>query len=236
MKTCGIVCEYNPFHTGHMAQIAAVRTRLGPDTAIVCCMSGNFVQRGEPAVAPRHLRAESALHGGADLVLELPLPWSLSSAEGFARAAVTLLTSTGVVTHLAFGAEDPDLDRLQTLADAALEKSTIDATLEHLGTGIPYARARERALYARLRSEAELLRRPNNTLAIEYLKALRSLQSGVQPIALPREGAGHDGEPADGFASAAWLRERLRSDDWESVLPYLPRASFDLLADGARRG
>ena len=236
MKTCGIVCEYNPFHTGHMAQIAAVRTRLGSDTAIVCCMSGNFVQRGEPAVAPRHLRAESALHGGADLVLELPLPWSLSSAEGFARAAVTLLTSTGVVTHLAFGAEDPDLDRLQALADAALEKSTIDATLEHLGTGIPYARARERALYARLRSEAELLRRPNNTLAIEYLKALRSLQSGVQPIALPREGAGHDGEPADGFASATWLRERLRSDDWESVRPYLPRASFDLLADGARHG
>lgn len=236
MKTCGIVCEYNPFHIGHQAQIDAVRAQLGPDTAIVCCMSGNFVQRGEPALAPRHLRAECALRGGADLVLELPLPWSLSSAEGFARAAVGILSASGVVTHLAFGAENPDLDLLWALADAALEKSTIDATLEHLETGIPYARARERALYALLRRDAELLRRPNNTLALEYLKALRVLHSDLEPIALPRKGAAHDGGPADGFASATWLRCRLRAGDWDGARPYLPDTSFALLAAAAKDG
>lgn len=236
MRICGIVCEYNPFHTGHRAQIAAIRTLLGPDTAIVCCMSGNFVQRGEAALAPKHIRAESALRCGADLVLELPLPWALSSAEGFARAAVHILTSASVVTHLAFGAEDADLQRLQTLADTALEKSVIDATLDQLDSGIPYARARERALYARLRQEAELLRRPNNILAIEYLKALRQSGSPLTPLAFAREGAGHDDAPAGGFASATWLRERLRAADWDGVRPYLPDSSYALLRQALQKG
>ena len=236
MKVCGIVCEYNPFHTGHRAQFGAVRAQLGTDTAIVCCMSGNFVQRGEAAVAPKHLRAESALRGGADLVIELPLPWALSSAEGFAQAAVSLLAATGLVTHLAFGAEDADLSRLGPLAGAALEKSTIEATLEHLESGIPYARARERALHALLRGEADLLQKPNNILAVEYLKALRRLQSPIEPLALPREGAGHDGEPGGGFASATWLRARLRQDDWDAARPYLPVDSFTLLQKAAESG
>ncbi len=236
MKICGIVCEYNPFHTGHRAQLDAVRARLGADTAIVCCMSGNFVQRGEAAIAPKHLRAESALRAGADLVLQLPLPWALSSAEGFARAAVSLLAATGVVSHLAFGAEDASLARLGPLADAALEKSTIEATLYHLESGIPYARARERALHALLRGEAELLQKPNNILAVEYLKALRLLQSPITPLALPREGAGHDGEPGGGFASATWLRTRLRQGDWEAARPFLPAGSLALLQKAADAG
>lgn len=236
MNICGIVCEYNPFHTGHKAQIEAIRAHLGADTAIVCCMSGNFVQRGEAALAPKHIRAESALRSGADLVLELPLPWALSSAEGFARAAVSILTSSGVVTDLAFGAEDADLQRLQVLADTALEKSVVDATLDQLDSGIPYARARERALYARLRQEADLLRRPNNILAVEYLKALKQLNSSLLPLALAREGAGHDGAPAGGFASATWLRERLRASDWDSARPYLPDASVSLLQQALQKG
>lgn len=236
MRICGIVCEYNPFHTGHRAQFDAIRARLGCDCAVVCCMSGNFVQRGEAALAPKHLRAESALRSGADLVLELPLPWALSSAEGFAHAAVSILGASGVVTDLAFGAEDAELSRLWPLADAALEKSTVDATLEHLESGIPYARARERALHAVLHGEADLLQRPNNILAIEYLKALRRLQSPIQPLALPRTGAGHDGEPAGGFASATWLRARLRAGEWEKARPYLPDSSFELLQQAAQQG
>ena len=236
MKTCGIICEYNPFHRGHAHQLAQIRALLGEDAAIVCCMSGNFVQRGEAAVAPKHLRAEAALRGGADLVVELPLPYALCSAEGFARAGVGLLLATGVVTDIAFGAEDADLPRLTALAGAALEKQTIERTLEHLQSGIPYARARERALHQQLREESELLRRPNNILAVEYLKALLSLGGGVQAHALPREGAGHDGGPQGGFASASWLRQALRAGDWEDARPYLTDEGFALLQSAREEG
>lgn len=236
MKVCGVVCEYNPFHTGHRAQFEAIRGLLGSDTAIVCCMTGNFVQRGEPALAPRQLRAESAVRAGADLVIELPLPWSLSSAEGFAMGAVSLLARSGVVTHLAFGAEDADIALLQRIADIALEKRTVEETLMHLESGIPYARARERALHARLREQAALLQKPNNILAVEYLKALRRLDCRAEPIALARQGAGHDQAPSGGCASASWLRERLRADDWDAAAPYLMPDSLRLLSQAAQQG
>ncbi len=236
MKVCGIICEYNPFHRGHAHQIAQIRALLGEDAAIVCCMSGNFVQRGEAAVAPKHIRAEAALLGGADLVLELPLPYALSSAEGFARAGVGLLLAAGVVTDIAFGAEDADLPRLTALAQAALEKSTIERTLEHLQSGIPYARARERALHQKLREESELLRRPNNILAVEYLKALIAADGKAEAHAFARGGAGHDGGPHGDFASAGWLRQTLRAGGWEAARPYLTPESFDLLQRAREEG
>ena len=108
MKICGVVAEYNPFHQGHSWQLEQIRQLLGQDTALVCCMSGDYVQRGEPAILSKWARAESAVRCGADLVLELPSPWSLQSAEGFALAAVGLLSALGCVTDLAFGAECPD--------------------------------------------------------------------------------------------------------------------------------
>ncbi len=122
MKICGVVAEYNPFHRGHAFQLRQIRRLLGPDTAIVCCMSGDYVQRGEPAVMSKWARAESAVRCGADLVVELPSPWALQSAEGFARASVGLLAALGCATDLAFGAECPDVDRLQRLAALLLER------------------------------------------------------------------------------------------------------------------
>lgn len=109
MAVAGIVAEYNVFHRGHAWQLRELRRRLGPDTAVVVCMSGNFVQRGDFAIAPKHARAEMALAGGADLVLELPTPWSTAGAEQFARGGAAVLAATGVVTHLAFGCECGDL-------------------------------------------------------------------------------------------------------------------------------
>ena len=137
-------------------------------------------------------RAESAVRCGADLVVELPSPWSLQSAEGFARASVGLLSALGCVTDLAFGAECPEIDRLRRLAALLLEHETAAATLLELRQGIPYAAARERALHQQVRQEAALLRQPNNILAVEYCKAVKTLGSPFQLHALPRRGPGHD--------------------------------------------
>ena len=110
MTVAGVIAEYNPFHRGHAWQLGEIRRRLGADAGIVVCMSGNFVQRGDFAVLNKHARAEMALEGGADLVLELPTPWACAGAERFAQGGVAALAGAGVVTHLAFGSECGDLE------------------------------------------------------------------------------------------------------------------------------
>ncbi len=117
MRVAGIIAEYNPLHRGHLRLLEAVRERLSRDAAIVCVMSGNFVQRGDFAVVRKHVRAAAAAEGGADLVLELPLPWAVSTAERFAGGGVQVLLGTGLITHLAFGSEAGDAASLQALAD-----------------------------------------------------------------------------------------------------------------------
>ena len=237
MKICGVVAEYNPFHRGHAFQLRQIRRLLGPDTAIVCCMSGDYVQRGEPAVISKWARAERAVRCGADLVVELPSPWSLQSAEGFARASVGLLSALGCVTDLAFGAECPEIDRLRRLAALLLEHETAAATLLELRQGIPYAAARERALHQQVRQEAALLRQPNNILAVEYCKAVKTLGSPFQLHALPRRGPGHDQQgEREGFCSASQLRAMLAEGKLEQALALLPPESRRILAREAAAG
>ena len=223
MRICGIIAEYNPFHRGHGLHIHKTRQLLGPDTAIVCCMSGSYVQRGGPALAEKHLRARWAVENGADLVLELPSPYALSSAEGFARGALSLLDALGCVTDLSFGSECGDTAALDRLAATLVEHDTVAATLLELRTGIPYAAARERALYQQVQEQAGLLRQPNDLLGVEYCKAIRWLGSPIVPHAILREGPGHDApSPAQGLCSASWLRQRLQEGDWAACAPYLP--------------
>ena len=236
MRICGVVSEYNPFHKGHAHQIAAAKAQLGEDSAIVCCMSSNFVQRGDAAILPKHLRAKAAILGGADVVLELPAPYALRSAEGFAQSAVDILLGTSVITHLSFGAEDADAALLRETAALLLEHRTVQDTLMHLKTGISYAAARERALYAQVKEKAEILRKPNNILAVEYCKALLRRESDVELLPIRREGAGHDEGAAGGFASASYIRELLREGKTGEALPYLPEGTAALLQEAADSG
>jgi len=146
MKIIGIIAEYNPFHRGHEAQLAALRARFGAESALVVALGGCFTQRGEAALFSKYARAEAAVRCGADLVLELPLPWAASSAEGFARGGVGVLSGLGCVDTLAFGSECRDPARLARIA-ALTEAADFDALLrEQLGTGVGYAEARQRAL------------------------------------------------------------------------------------------
>ena len=170
MNIIGIVCEYNPFHKGHAWQIQAGRAALGEDSAVVCVMSGDYVQRGEAAVFSKFARAEAACRCGADLVFELPLPWALSSAEGFARGAVAMLAALGC-THLSFGSEYGAVDKLELLASQLVETNIIEEIKAKLAQQprASFASARQEVLAERLGDTAALLEKPNNILAVEYL-------------------------------------------------------------------
>lgn len=225
MNICGIVCEYNPFHNGHLFHIRETKRR-GAD-GIVCVMSGNFVQRGDFAIMQKHARAEAAVRCGADVVIELPLPWAVSSAERFAYSAISILHSLGVVSSVSFGAENDDIPRLLSLAQMLAGGELDDLILSEYSSGIPYAKAREQALRKVDPELANLIKTPNNILAIEYLKALTRLKSNITPMAISRIGAEHDGSAvSDGIASASYIRELIRHG--EDIAPLIPPASFDI--------
>lgn len=217
MKIAGIICEYNPFHLGHRKQFAMVREALGGDTAIVCLMSGNYVQRGAPAIFDKSLRAEAALRCGADLVLELPVPVSLSSAEGFAAGGVGILSE--LCTHLAFGCETADSRSLEQTVQGLLDPGFSSRLRQALESGISFPAAREQALSAMEISPA-LLRSPNDTLAVEYCKAIAVQGSALAPLPLRREGIYHAQYPDPENPSAASLRLSLAAgEDWLRFVP-----------------
>ena len=236
MNVIGVVCEYNPFHRGHLLHLERCRAALEGESAVLCVLSGDFVQRGEAAVYDKFIRAEAACRSGADLVIELPLPWALSSAEGFARGALGLLAALGA-THLGFGSETGETAPLQELARALLEEDTIEQIRERMARegNLSFAAAREQVLTERLGEKARLLRHPNDILAVEYLKAAAEQQLSLRPLAIRREGAGHDETAAgEGPCSASELRRRLQAG--ESLEGEIPEAAEAVYARARAEG
>lgn len=228
MRVAGIICEYHPLHLGHAWMMDEVR-RQGAE-AIVCAMSGNFVQRGEAAIVDKLARAGMAVRCGADLVLELPTPWAAATAEKFALGGVMLLEKTGVVTALAFGSECGNADALRHLA-AALDTAEYEENLRALlAGGESFAVCRQKAA-AQLVGEdaAALLANPNNNLGVEYCRALHKRHSAMGVMTVPRIGAGHDGAPVKGVASASHIRTLLLEGKTEQALSYMPPAAADVL-------
>ncbi len=219
MQITGIVAEYNPFHAGHRYHIEKAKAETEAD-GIIAVMSGSFVQRGEPAVFHKWDRAFHALEGGADLVLELPVLYALSSAEHFARGAVETLKATGVLGTLSFGSECGDLSLLRTAAGILDEEPPAFSEVLHekLKQGASYAAARAAALSAADDAAGALLEGPNNILAIAYLRALKSGEAHT----VKRMGGGYlDTEPDGDFPSALSLRERLkRGEEMQDLVPF----------------
>jgi predicted nucleotidyltransferase len=240
MKIAGIIAEYNPFHNGHAHQIE--RTRAVDNgceaTHIVAVMSGNFVQRGDVAVLPKAYRVQAALAGGVDLVLELPLPWAMASAEAFAFGAVSILDGLGCVDTISFGSECGRIEQLER-AVSALESDRFSHLLHyHLDGGIAFPEARQRAI-AEIAGQktAALLDTANNTLGIEYIKALHRLDSNIRPYTVPRFGAGHDdGLPVGDMASGSFLRSLLAASRFENAMPYIPPAARTVLFQALQKG
>lgn len=217
MRICGIICEYNPLHNGHKKQLTLVREKIGGDNGIVCLMSGNFVQRGAPAIFDKSVRAEAAIQSGADLVLELPVTYALSSAEGFAAGGVSILSP--FCDSLCFGAETSDTDALLRLSKALLSPAFPDALRLHLDAGLSFPVARQKALSA-MGLDATLLETPNNILAVEYCKAILAQKSKMVPLPIYRAGGYHSITPDAENPSATFLRQQLLSGkDWECFVP-----------------
>ena len=236
MSVIGIVGEYNPFHFGHKYHIEQSIRTLGTACPVVCVMSGDFVQRGEAAVYSKFARAEAAVKSGVDLVLELPVPWSLSSAEGFARGAVGLLGALGVVTHLSFGSECGETEPLCRVAELLLDPTFMGDVRRELDNdeGISFAAARQRAALKRIGAEAELLSAPNNILAVEYIKSIYALGLDMAPMTVERVGAGHDGVSAGGPKSAAELRRALAAGS--SLTGAIPEKAYEIYRREERLG
>ena len=228
LNIAGIVAEYNPFHTGHLHHIIKTRQLLGRETAIVCVMSGNYTQRGDFAIFEKHARAQAAVLCGADAVLELPLPWALSSAEGFAFGAVSILNSLGLITHLSFGSEAGSARPLSRAADFLISGRYDELVRCELQKGVSFARARQQAASHVLGEDAEVLNSPNNILGVEYIKALKKLGSSIEPLTFQRIGAGHDSEELAETASASKIREMIRNG--EDTSKYIPEAAAEVFA------
>ena len=234
MKVTGIIAEYNPFHNGHLYQLTEARKKTDADFIIVV-MSGDFMQRGTPAIINKWERTRMALSGGADLVLELPCVFATASANMFALGGISLLARTGVVTDLCFGAETDSITDFLTLAKFLNEEPDFfkNALKNELKTGISFPAARSSALSAEASlplSSEKLLSSPNNILGIEYCKALFALSSSIKPHIIKREGSGYNDREVnkqDRFASASAIRTVLlnpskgrSSSDLSSFLPF----------------
>ena len=211
MKTVGLITEYNPFHNGHAYHIEKAKMLTGADRVIVV-MSGDFVQRGAPAVMPKHLRAESALLFGASLIIELPVCFATGSAEYFAQGSISLLNQLGCIDSICFGSECGDLHLLkeiaQILADEPIEYQT--ALRQALKEGASFPAARQKALNIYSDKYSEILALPNNILGIEYLKALAKIHSKMEPFTIKRIGAGyHDMDINGQFSSATAIRSDI---------------------------
>ncbi|WP_295151914.1 nucleotidyltransferase family protein [uncultured Ruminococcus sp.] len=219
MKIAGVVAEYNPFHNGHKYQLE--ETRKAGATHIVVVMSGAAVQRGDVAVYDKYSRARVAIENGADLVIELPCPYSCSSAERFAKAAVQLLAGFGKdgVSMLSFGCEDADMDLLQKAADISSELDDSQYVRDMLENGVSYPAAIASA--AGIPAISAVFDKPNNMLAIEYIKAVRKYAPWMSPHAVERSGAAHDSRVSSGsIASASHIRDMIRAgEDYSSFVP-----------------
>ena len=225
MKTVGIICEYNPLHRGHVKQFQMIRKLLGEDTAIVCLMSGNFVQRGSPAIIDKTLRAKAAVCCGADLVLELPITYALSSAEGFAAGGVRILGS--FCDYLCFGTETAGESDLMQTAVALLSDTFPPLLRRYLDDGKSFPAARQAALED-MGMDGALLASPNNILGVEYCKAILSQGCAMKVLPIHRGGNYHDEFPdGDNPSATAVRRLLLDTRDFKSLVPSSAWNIFD---------
>ena len=217
MKITGIICEYNPFHLGHKLQFQRIREQIGDDSAIVCLMSGDYVQRGAPAIMPKTLRAKAALLSGADLVLELPVTYALRSAEGFAAGGVQILSP--FCDYLSFGSETGAGDSLMGTAAVLLSDAFHAHLRAILETGISFPAARQAAL-EKMGMDSALLKNPNDILAVEYCKAILQQESHLSPLVIRRGGSYHSTDADRENPSATFLRQELLAErSWETYVP-----------------
>lgn len=219
LKIAGVICEYNPFHNGHKYQLDMLKTEFD---AVICVMSGSFVQRGDIAIFDKWTRAKAALLSGADLVIELPVSYVLSSAQGFAEGGIRILESLGIIDSVSFGSECGDIEKLSRCAEIMLNEppEVSEKIKKYADDGMSFPKARAMAYDGIL--EQDIISNPNNILAIEYISALLKIGSNITPITHTRKAVGyHDLKSTDEFASATLLRDMIkRGEDISKFTPF----------------
>ena len=244
MKICAIICEYNPLHYGHLQHIEESKRLSGAD-AVMCIMAGNFCQRGEPAIANKYIRSKIALEAGADIVVQMPTAYVCSSAEVFALAGVKIANSFENVTHLSFGCETTKFELLKEVAKylAKEPKEYKERLNKYLNQGNSMAVSREKALEELMREDIvefseitevlNILRKPNNILAIEYLKALYVTNSKIEPLFTVREHSDYLSEEINGKdTSATAIRARLyKTNNVRSIKKLVPKVTYNYLKE-----
>ena len=235
MKVVGLIAEYNPFHNGHQYHIEKAKEITGAD-AVIVVMSGNFVQRGAPAIMPKHLRAEMALRAGTSLVLELPVCYATGTAEQFAYGAVSILNSLGCVDSICFGSECGDVNVLNELAEVLCNEPEEykEVLQKHLRNGLSFPLARQKAIEELYPSQnySDILEQPNNILGIEYLKALYRLNSNIRPYTIQRVSSQyHSVELQEQFSSATALRQIIEQSSIHGLIGQIPNVNVTLFHD-----
>ena len=236
----GIIAEYNPFHNGHLYHILKSK-EITKDDYVIAVMGGNFTQRGESSIVDKWTKAEMALAGGVDLVIELPTLYSVSSAENFADGAIKILNSLKVVDHISFGSECKELNKLNIIANILYEESKEFKTIlsEELQKGISFPKARENAVinYLKDKSYLNILSEPNNILAIEYLKSLKKHRSKIKPVLVPRKNSGHLNLDYTGtISSATSIRNMIKTGNTKNLKDALTPSSYTILRDEINQG
>ena len=239
MKIVGLIAEYNPFHNGHQYHIEKAKEITGAD-AVIVVMSGNFVQRGAPAIMPKHLRAEMALKAGASLVLELPVCYATGTAEQFAYGAVSILNSLGCVDAICFGSECGDINVLSELAEVLCNEPVEykESLQKHLRNGLSFPLARQKAIEEVYPSQdfSDILGQPNNILGIEYLKALYRLDSKMKPYTIQRVSSQyHDVELQEQFSSATALRQVIEQHSPHDLVGQIPNENISLFQENYQK-
>ena len=232
MKICAVICEYNPFHLGHAYQLSEMKKR----GAVIAIMSGSFTQRGDAAVLSKYDRAEIAASCGADLVLELPFPYSSAPAEIFGGAGVRIAHSLGCVDELCFGSETGDISSLLLLTERLQSEEFREALSAYLKKNHAQSyRTAVGRVYRDFYGEDFPTGGSNDILSLSYLSALRALHSDITPIALMRKGENYNGG-GEGVASATTIRSLMRSEDWEAVFRSAPKETAERLWDASKEG
>ena len=238
MRTVAIISEFNPFHHGHRYCIESVRRDLGDDTCIIALMSGNYTQRGDVAIADKFARAASAVRGGVDLVLEIPFPFSVSSAEYYATAGVRMAGALGIVDTLAFGSECGDMARLLSASVKISSQEFKDSLQEAIANdeSLGHARTIQR-VFSKLygEEEADLLSHPNNILALRYLSANAALAHPLEVHTVKRIGHYHETSLSNGISATA-IRRELTCGSVETALAAIPEGAASVLAEELRTG
>ena len=239
-KVLGIVCEYNPFHNGHLYHLEELKKITGSNYSIAI-MSGNFTQRGSTAIIDKWSRTETALKAGIDLVIELPTLYAISSAENFADGAIHILDSLKIVDYVGFGAETSDIDVLDNIADVLYNEPRAYKTLlsHELNKGISFPKARENALLIYLnniRKYVNVVSAPNNILGIEYIKALKKYKSIIKPVSIVRFEAGHnDLSYHSNIASGTTIRNIIKNGNFDILRRLVPESTYSILMDNIKQ-